>query len=725
MGNRFGSPTPKAGSGTEEEFNIAYENRENTHIMFFFKDAPTKPSLLDLKQFECVQSFKEKLSKQGVLYKVFSADFEKVFRQSLTQCLSKEYLDKDKGNNSDAIAMLPTRLKNDFKKYHDRMYEKYSIINTLVFHNTQRLLKEIYVAQSLVKEHLTDDDERRTKIDRLPVSLIKKHKKILITDTAGMGKSTMMKYMFIDLIDHGQEDVGIPIYIELNRLNKDRTILVEIQEELNSLSKEFDNDLLLSFIQKGGFIFFLDGFDEISIADRDEVIQDIKDFISKTSTGNYYIMTSRLEGRLSSFGDFQSFKIQPLTKDEAFELLSKYDLSKKKELSGKLVKLLQSGEYDSIDEFLENPLLVSLLFTAYDYNRSIPFEKHRFYGVVFEAYFEKHDLSKPLKSRNKFSGLNYDGFDMILRYIGYDCLIRTGVKFNKDTILNTIRAAKGFCGVSDFSENAFLEDLVSTVPIFCKEGTDYKWVHKSLLEYFAARFIFCDAKENQNNILSAIFNSENLDKYVNMLDLYYDIDLKGFSKNITLPFCERFIEIYDAHFNNLDLSKDLISARVSSLLFTKSALLVSSTKMSDAHLIFAKTDSKLSIFDYYRMPNADNERLYFAKKGVSNDCVLARLLYLKKSSIITNESVNYTDEYGNLTRNSFPKDISEFKHDTVYNIDIYTGNQSKELYQAINIIILWPFRNYIINGEACKKEAERIREEITQSNNTSVLLAGI
>ena len=179
-----------------------------------------------------------------------------------------------------------------------------------------------------------------------------------------------------------------------------------------------------------------------------------------------------------------------------------------------------------------NPLLVSLLFTAYDFNRSIPFEKHRFYGVVFEAYFEKHDNTKPLKSRDKLSGLNYDGFDRILRYIGYDSLIRIGVKFNEDTILNSIRKAKEYCVNLVFSESDFLKDLTSSVPLFCKEGTDYKWVHKSLLEYFAARFIYCDAKDNQDRILSAIYKSNHVSKYLNLLDLYCDIDNYGFTKNI-------------------------------------------------------------------------------------------------------------------------------------------------------------------------------------------------
>ena len=346
--------------------------------------------------------------------------------------------------------------RNDyFGEYYTRSYEKYSIINTLVFHNSQRYLKDIYVNQKIVRGNNYNKNIVSTIIDGIPLKLIKKYKKILITDTAGMGKSTIMKRMFIDVIDNCINDIGIPIYIELNRLNKGHTILDEIQENIDSLSEVFDRDLLLKLIQTGGFIFFLDGFDEISLSDRIDVTIDLQSFISKAGTNNYYIMTSRPESSLTSFGDFQSFRIMPLTKEEAYCLLEKYDLSDENEISGKLIELLKTGQYESIDEYLINPLLVSLLFTAYDYNRSIPFEKHRFYGVVFEAYFEKHDSSKPLKSRDKLSGLNYDGFDRILRRVGFDCLVEVGVKFTEDQILNSIRKAKSYCGNLSFSEFDF------------------------------------------------------------------------------------------------------------------------------------------------------------------------------------------------------------------------------------------------------------------------------
>ena len=582
-----------------------------------------------------------------------------------------------------------------FQEYLERSYTKYCIVNTLVFHNSQRSLKDIYVAQTLVKEHYSKDGKKTIKIDSLPVSLIKKYKKILITDTAGMGKSTIMKRMFIYLIDEGLKDVGIPIFIELNKLNKDHTILSEIQEVLSPLSKQFDNDLLLKLIQTGGFIFFLDGFDEISITDRNEVTNDIQTFISKAGTDNYFILTSRPEGSLPSFGDFRSFTIQHLTKNESFELLNKYDQDPEKELSGKLVNLLKSGQYDSLNEYLVNPLLVSLLFTAYDFNRSIPFEKHRFYGVVFEAYFEKHDNTKPMKTRDKLSGLNYDGFDRVLRRIGFICLVKIGVQFDRDTIINAIINAREFCGNLKFSESDFLEDLLSAVPLFWHDGNEYKWVHKSLLEYFAARYIAVDAKEKQNLILSKIYNSKQIERYLNMLDLYYDIDYNGFNSNIRYRFCKDFVNYYNSmNYDSNIISKELVKERISKMFICHPIIIRLSKKSSDIVMDSASgvmdTEDLLeylginiktySYVNSYISLSVDMNSNTFIVYFISSFLSIAGLLYSRSEDLFIKMRTVKLSEMKKLN-------VEVLIPDNVYEIGIKTGDSSNEYYSLFNRLI--------------------------------------
>ena len=140
---------------------------------------------------------------------------------------------------------------------------------------------------------------------------------------------------------------------------------------------------------------------------------------------------------------------------------------------------------------------------------------------------------------------------------------KTGVKIDKETILKVIGRAKDYCANLSFKEIDFLKDVLTAVPLFCKDGNDFKWAHKSLMEYFAARFIAEDEKENQHDILTDILNSEQADKYLNLLDLYYDIDNIGFVKNIEYPLLEDYVKFYkDHYFISSKIKNTLIEERI-------------------------------------------------------------------------------------------------------------------------------------------------------------------
>ena len=466
------------------------------------------------------------------------------------------------------LISLKKRVSLDYKKYYvpseenfseylHRTYKRVSVINTLVFNNTQKALKDIYIPLTLTNN--SSKKEEKFKIVDYPTNLFSKYEKILITDNAGMGKSTLVKKLFLDTID---EKIGIPILVELRRLSKEKNILDEIQELVNALTKEFDSTLLLELLSEGGFTIFLDGFDEIPLSDREKVTADIQNFIAKASN-NKFILTSRPESALKSFGDFQEVRIEPLKRKEAFELLRKYD--KQGQVSTLLIKKIEESEMNNISEFLTNPLLVSLLFTAFQHRQTIPFKKHIFYRQVYDANFESHDLTKgDSYTHDKYSKLEIDDFHKVLRHIGFSCLKdNQRIEFTKDELLSLISKARAFCVDLTFNDSDFLKDLLSTVPLFTQDGNYYRWAHKSLQEYFAAQFIYLDSNDQKGKILLQLFNHQNLDKYINILDLYYDIDTKTFRNTILFELLKEFEQHINNFFQNFDndIPKEQIECR--------------------------------------------------------------------------------------------------------------------------------------------------------------------
>lgn len=92
---RIGTETPRSESGTLEEFERAHErwksDPSSLEIMFYFKDAPIKPSEIDGVQNEEVQNFKRSLGEEGVYHWTFEGadNFESLARTHLSAVAQK------------------------------------------------------------------------------------------------------------------------------------------------------------------------------------------------------------------------------------------------------------------------------------------------------------------------------------------------------------------------------------------------------------------------------------------------------------------------------------------------------------------------------------------------------------------------------------------------------------------------------------------------------------
>lgn len=431
-----------------------------------------------------------------------------------------------------------------FIQYTTDCYERFSKIKCLARSQTIIPLKKLYVPLTIFQPNRDDTCFR---VEKYVQSFFDKYRRMLIVDTAGMGKSTLVKKLFLDIIDEGD---SVPLFIELRRLSRDHSVLDEIMSQLSFFDKKIPEDLLYSFIRDGHFTFILDGYDEISLSDKSTVTSDLQDFISHASN-NSFIITSRQEVILSSFEGFETFNIKPLTKEEAFILLRNYD-DDNKEISDLLISKLKVS--NDFDEFLGNPLLTSMLLTAFSFKNEIPRQKHIFYRTVFDAYFNSHDLTKGgAYQHEKHSGLESDSFHKVLRYIGAVCLKEGKIEFLKDEFINIISRALILCPEINCSADDLFMDLIEVVPLFVQDGVFYRWAHKSLFEYFAAQNIYRDMP-NKEKVLLSLSSSERIDKYINLLDLYYEIDFTTFRRSIIKNLFQDLVRYIDNNNPNSPLS---------------------------------------------------------------------------------------------------------------------------------------------------------------------------
>lgn len=89
MWKKFGTPTSRAGSGTEEEFNRAYDKfvqtKGSTKIMIYFSAKPVQLDEIDVDELAKIKHFKKRAQDLGVLHWSFtdSDGFQKLLKMHL------------------------------------------------------------------------------------------------------------------------------------------------------------------------------------------------------------------------------------------------------------------------------------------------------------------------------------------------------------------------------------------------------------------------------------------------------------------------------------------------------------------------------------------------------------------------------------------------------------------------------------------------------------------
>ena len=155
--DRFGTPTKRAESGTEEEFERAYsrycDDRSSVKLMFYFKEQPIPPSHIDIAQLSKVKDFQKRIRQLGGLDWSFEnlEDFIKYLRIHLSRQVQefskRESVPKPLTDKAAAPAkttpteLLPTGGKADAEEGFLDLIEEGTEQFELVFEVSQRMTK--------------------------------------------------------------------------------------------------------------------------------------------------------------------------------------------------------------------------------------------------------------------------------------------------------------------------------------------------------------------------------------------------------------------------------------------------------------------------------------------------------------------------------------------------------------------------------------------------------
>lgn len=332
------------------------------------------------------------------------------------------------------------------KKAHDELYfqtayEKYLYatkernekVKTLLYKQVPQYLYDFYECLGV--------KYKKKKIDTSDINnLFSVGHKLIITGTGGIGKTTMMKHLFLNCIEKTDY---IPILIELRSLN-DKTIeALDINEAIFESLMTFNFELERKYydysLSLGKYLFIFDGYDEV----KSNLAKKIAESIQKLSNqypDNYYIVSSRpLYNNFVAWSDFVELEAQGLSKEQALSLVKK--LNYEKEIKNKF--------YISLKETLEIlKLFFNKIAIADEERFSILLSINNNYLWTILSFLRREMKDKKLLSSGKLVTKETNPFYLKLLEKGYKPIKKSELReMNVDDII----------GDPDFEEVLMLE----------------------------------------------------------------------------------------------------------------------------------------------------------------------------------------------------------------------------------------------------------------------------
>ena len=334
-----------------------------------------------------------------------------------------------------------------FIEYINNAYEKYSKIKTILYRTEPKYIYDFFEIPFLQKSH--SEEFAVDSVDNiLDISNF-----VIIQGTGEIGKSTLMKHLFINELE--KKDL-IPIFIELkdiNDLEKGYDIYDIVFNKLDSLGGNVGKKYLEYALKSGCFLFLLDGYDEILTAQKDYFFKQLDVFCDKYPQ-NYYIISSRPYSEFIEFQRFTVLSTNPLSKIQAMDLIGKLEF---------------------------------IMLLTYDNYAEIPEKLHLFYANAFETLYSKHDATKAGYRRELKSELSYDSFKKIFSYFCFITYAQAKTEFSYDELVAFLK--KVSINKLTFNIECYIFDLVNSLCVLYKEGLHYKFAHRSFQEYFTALFL--------------------------------------------------------------------------------------------------------------------------------------------------------------------------------------------------------------------------------------------
>lgn len=317
---------------------------------------------------------------------------------------------------------IASYVKDDFHalQYEDNMikllesnYKSRSHIKNILHNSSPVPFKDIYCPLKIKVYSSSFEKEYKPFAVNSVNELLGEFSNVAIFGNAGSGKSTLVNFLYLNAVETCYK---YPILITLRQLNEKDIALVDYLKQQTLGCKEIEGayDLFITLLGEGHFLFFFDGYDEITPAKQYNIASQMKELM-KQYPKNKYVLTSRPLEQLYALDSFHNFVVQPLSAEERNVFIRRQFIKERQEFAERIIKKISANPKDPYSQILNTPLLVILCILNFQLNSDLPIRKSEFYSRIFDALFQGHDWrSKAGYERERKCNLSKDEYITVM-----------------------------------------------------------------------------------------------------------------------------------------------------------------------------------------------------------------------------------------------------------------------------------------------------------------------
>ena len=408
------------------------------------------------------------------------------------------------------------------------MYVELAVSESLGIAEPHRLIPNLSLADEIEARH-KKNRARHVSLDSCVNDI--KDNNIVILGDPGSGKTSLLKYLCLEIAKGRNKRWLLPIFISLRQywLEKEKnpsltlihyaavilffqntTPLVSLslssllgdEDETNKYEKKMIKELegVLAYISstdRGNVLFLLDGLDEI--ASNEEATSIVSEDIRHLGRGFSWVLTSRYTGIYFHLEEDIRYELVSLHNDGIQELVANWFKYTHESNSEKKTKFIinQIWKNSRLLEMARNPFLLTLLCYVQNFNEKklLPLQRHEIYTEIVDLI--RRQIQTKKKNDKLFGKPELKYLEKFCYYLYSDVENAPLQLFEQSHWDN--------CAAPDTPPDFKQHFLSSRLLKRWKKKGDYHFVHLTFQEYFIAQHI---ANFTFNEATTHIYNPQ-------------------------------------------------------------------------------------------------------------------------------------------------------------------------------------------------------------------------